>query len=374
MDLSDLRKQIDAADDELLAAYIKRLALVEEVGARKRAHAAAVEHEDRERQLLARLTEKFGKEREHDIRFLYGAILSYSKIIQSRGSGEEFAPPASPSENALNKRGLRIACQGVEGAYSHAAAGEMFSRPEILRCETFSEVFDCVSEGKADFGVLPAENSTAGSVNEVYDLLKEHKLRIAAARKLRIDHCLLALSGAREEDIRTVLSHPQALAQCSKYIREKKLSAKECLNTAGAARQVGSGGDKTVAAIASASAAERYGLSVLASGIQNEGQNHTRFIAVAGGDYAPFTGANKLSAVLTLPHRSGSLYTLLNIIAAYGANLTKLESRPIPGTDFEFTFYIDLEGSDGSPRIRELLAAAKAYCAEFVYLGSYPES
>lgn len=373
-DLKELRNQIDEIDNQIVAAYLERIELVKEVGEYKKTHGIEIEHSDREKELLNRLVQKFGQEHFYDIRFLYGAVMSYSKIQQSLLSAKDavLQIPEGSESTVLIDKNLTVACQGVGGAYSAIAAEQLFDSPDLHFLPTFSAVFSAVAEGKADFGVLPIENSTAGSVNEVYDLLKTHSLFIAGAKKLKVSHCLLALPSATLESVKTVTSHPQGLSQCSDYLASHGFNPKESLNTALAAKEVSEGEDLTLAAIASLSSAEKYGLKVLAEDIQNAKQNYTRFIIVSK-TCAKNPSANKISLLLSLPHKAGSLYHLMNIIASYDVNLTKLESRPIPGTNFEFSFYVDIEGSSSQENVKQLLRSVNAYCTKFVYLGNYFE-
>ena len=266
-----------------------------------------------------------------------------------------------------------IACQGVEGAYSQTAAERLFREPTVSHMKSFETVFAAIDSGLCRYGVLPLENSTAGSVNRIYDLMTRYRFSIVRSVRVKIDHSLLALPGASVEGIREVYSHEQAISQCSEFLKSHpRMRVTACENTAAAAKLVAESGRTDIAALASHSCAELYGLSTLAASVQDNGNNHTRFICI-GRELEIFPGADRTSVMLTLPHRPGALYRIMARITALGINLTKLESRPLPDRDFEFMFYFDLDTPVYSPNLIQLIGDLEYMSESFRYLGSYSE-
>ena len=238
---------------------------------------------------------------------------------------------------------------------------------------SFEGVFNAVDKGLCRYGVLPLENSSAGSVTAVYDLMKEYNFHIVRGIRLRVSHCLLARPGVKMEQIREVVSHEQALNQCSKLLASlPNVKITVCENTAAAARLVAESGRDDIAALSSRGCAGLYGLKVLKDRVQNSDSNYTRFICISNKPEI-YPGADKISLMATLPHQPGSLYRLITRFASLELNLTKLESRPIPGSDFEFRFYFDLEGWVGDPAVKALLGSLQEEMDEFVFLGNYSE-
>ena len=246
-----------------------------------------------------------------------------------------------------------MAVQGVEGAYQHIACRELFDDPDIVFVPTFDAVADAVEDGRVEYGILPLENSTAGTVDRVYDLLYKRGLYIARAITLRINHDLLAKPGVEESDIVEVFSHEQALRQCTDFIAQmpNEVTSTACRNTAMAASSVANSERRDVAAISSTACAELYGLNVLQHAIQDEADNFTRFICVA--KKPQLVGVPERSSLLLItPHEAGALFRVLSRIAALGVNMLKLESRPIPGSEFEFMFYVDIECTPNDACVR----------------------
>ena len=234
-------------------------------------------------------------------------------------------------------------------------------------------MFDAIARGDCRYGVLPLENSTAGSVNKIYDLMMEYNFNIVRSARVKIDHNLLAMPGAELDGIREVFSHEQAINQCAGFLREHpSIRVTACENTAIAARRVAEAGRMDMAALASHSCAELYGLDTLAASVQDNGNNHTRFICI-GKELEIFPGADRTSVMLTLPHKPGALYRAMARITALGINLTKLESRPLPDRDFEFMFYFDLDTPVYSPNLIQLIGDLEHMSESFRYLGSYSE-
>jgi prephenate dehydratase len=265
-----------------------------------------------------------------------------------------------------------VAFLGEPGAFSEDAGRRFFEDPELLPLPTVRRVFDEVEVGSADYGVVPLENSQAGSINETYDLLVRHGVRIVGEVVLRIDHALLALPGTRVSDVRQVLSHPQALAQCEEFLTNLDAAIVPVSDTAGAARQVADEGRTDRAAVAGRRAAELYGLQVLAEKIQTFPENFTKF-AVIGTEAAPAAGgADRTSIVFGTANVPGALHRCLGGFAARGINLLKLESRPEGGRPWQYRFYLDLEAGVEDPVVVAALSELADHASYVRVLGSYP--
>ena len=378
MDISELREQINEIDHEIVELYGRRMETARAIGRYKREHNLPVLDSERERSLLNKVAEQAGEENEQGVRALYHLLIDHSRMRQEMdghpGSplGQQIreivaAMPAIFPEKAM------IACQGVEGAYSQLACEKMIRYPSILYCRTFENVFGAIESGLCQYGILPIENSLAGSVNSVYDLMIRHHCYIVRSVRIKIDHTLLALPGTRMDEIREIYSHEQAIQQCSAFLsRHKEWHVNVCTNTAAAARMVAESGRRDAAAISSGHCAALYGLECLSSDIQNNSNNHTRFICISKKPEI-YPGADHTSLMLVLPNHPGSLYQLLSRFNALDINLIKLESRPLPDRNFEFMFYFDLDAPVYSPRFIQLMGELKGLCETFTYLGSYSE-
>ncbi len=381
MDIQDLRGEINRIDDELVPLFLKRMGVSLEVAKYKQENHLPVLDRARERQLLDRVAEKSENE---DLklytRLLYSTIMGLSRSYQHkyldpgssalsrriRESAERFSMQNLP-ESAV------VACQGVEGAYSSLACERLFKNPNIMFFASWEDVFSAVQQGLCRYGILPIENSTAGSVNHVYDLMNRHNFYIVKSVRLKVDHTLLAKPGTKLSDVREIFSHEQAIQQCSVFLSKlPNVKVTVCENTAAAAKRVSESERTDVAAISSKDCMALYGLSLLGESVQNNANNYTRFICI-GKDLEIFSGANKTSLMLTLPHRPGALYEVLSRFYALDINLLKLESRPKPNSDFEFLFYFDIEASVYSENFLRMITELESSAEQFSYLGSYSE-
>ena len=377
--IEELRKKIDELDDKIAELYLERQRTVREIGEEKARTHAAVLDPAREKKIIARVTKQADDEQKIYLKRVFETILETSRAYQRR-----LVAPVTPLSDNLRRvlmEGKKyfpvsstVACQGVEGSYSSIAADKLFEIADITFFRNFEGVFQAVEKGLCNYGVLPIENSAVGSVNAVYDLMKKHRFYIVRSIKLKVCHHLLAKKGVALSDIREVYSHEQAIGQCSAYLQKLPSSVKitACPNTAVAAEMVANSDRNDVACISSRNCAELYGLGILESNIQDNDSNYTRFICISK-TLEVFAPANRISIMMTLPHESGSLNRVLNKFSTLGLNLTKLESRPLPGTDFEFMFYFDFEGQIENSDTLSLIAELDQGTEQFTFLGSYYE-
>ena len=377
MDLNELRNKINSIDTELVKLFKERMETAAKVGRFKQENGVPVFNRQREREIINKVTDSVPEELQSYTKTLYQTLFELSrsyqkKIIYPQSDFSKMIEEATAGEPLPMPERATVACQGVEGAYSQFACDKMFAYPSIMYFSGFEDVFRAVDSGLCRYGILPVENSTAGSVNKVYDLMNKYKFYITHSLKLFIGHTLLAPRGVKLEDVKEVFSHEQALNQCSEYLAKLGVKITVCENTAVAAKMVAQSGRTDCAAIGSKDCAELYGLSVLKSGIQNTDNNYTRFICISK-NLEIYAGANKTSIMMTLPHKPGSLYNVISGFAALGLNMTKLESRPLPGTNFEFMFYFDIDASVYSENLRVLLNELEHDAEQFSYLGSYTE-
>lgn len=372
-DLDALRKRIDQTDREILEKLRDRLRHAEEVGRLKAAGAPFLRDEEREAELLRRVE---GWARELGLDPFRCAEIFREIIAMSLKVQEETLLDRRSAERAA-KNAHRVSYQGTEGAYSHLAAKKYFSgRPsmEYTGFPTFAAALKEAEEGTSGYALLPIENTTAGSINETYDLLRHTDLKIVGEEVLAVRHCLLGSEAVEPSSLKRVLSHPQALAQCSRFLSSlPNAAATAFVDTAEAARYVANLADPTSAAIASEEAAKLYGLTILARDIADQEENWTRFVVVSAVDIVPDPRIPaKTSLVFATPHRHGALAHCLNILAEHGLNLTKLESRPVPRAPFQYLFYIDFEGALTEPAASRAVALLSRECPYLKVLGSYP--
>ena len=377
MELSEIRAKIDAVDDQLLSLFLERMALSEEVASYKNQHHLPILNKQREREILAKVTERAGDKE----RYAYHLYSTLFELARSR-QAELISVPTRVAERveAALKDGGEIfpqtglvACQGVEGANSQVACDRLLPRGNIMYVKSFQAVAAAVESGLCKFGVLPIENSSNGSVRAVYQLLQEHDLSIVRSARLCIRHELLALPGVRPEDITEIYSHEQAIGQCSKFLGGlKDVKVIPCGTTAAAAKMVAESGSRRAAAISSHPCAALYGLECVNGNIQDSDNNYTRFICVTKKPVI-YAGANRVSLIIAFENKPGALYDILSKLAALDINMTKLESCPVAGSDFEFIFFLELEASVQDPSVLAMLEEMERSCAQFQFLGSYTE-
>lgn len=375
MDLLELRNEIDKLDDELIPLLLKRMDISRQVAEYKVQNGIPVLNEQRELEILEDVASKCGEQGEV-IKTVFSAIMDASRALQHKiiGGGVDLRNLISNAkcEKNLTANGEPIACQGVQGAYSGEAAKALFPDSPIDFHKQFEDVFEAVNQNKARFGIIPVENSTAGSVHESYDLIMKYKFFIVGAYDLRVDHCLCAKPGVKFEDIENVYSHTQALSQCNIFLKNFDFTGITFSNTAAAAKFVSESEKNNIAAICSESAAKKYGLKIIRKGIQNVTNNTTRFIVISK-ELVIDEDAEKISLIFSAPHRTGSLYRVLGRFSMTGLNLTKLESRPVANGRFDYYFYVDILGSVRDEQTLDLLCALSDELPEFSFLGNYYE-
>lgn len=376
MEITEIRDKIDDIDQQLLELFLRRLDLSGAAAAYKRQHDLPLINRERERQVLALAEDRAGGLEQ------YAHHLFYTLIELSRArQAELYAEPArlrAQIESALQAgeevfpRAGTVACQGIEGGNSQAACDKLLPRGRIMYVRTFEAVFDAVGSGLCQYGVLPIENSSNGSVRAVYDLLQRKPASIVRATTLYIRHELLAKPGVKLADIREIYSHQQAIGQCSKFLAALGSGVKiiPCDNTAIAARLVAESGRRDCAAISSHACAALYGLSVVSDQIQDSDHNYTRFICIAKQP-AIYAGADRISLILSCDNKPGALYSILSKLAVRGINMSKLESYPVTGRNFEFMFFLELDAAIKEPGVLAMLEELERGCEVFMFLGSY---
>ena len=378
-ELEQYRQEIDRIDGELVQLFLERMAVTGKVGEYKQRAGIPVLDAGREKQVIAAKTALTDDPaRKADVAALYEEIMAISRRQQRklvREGAEEPGYAAYAAALAARREPVaapRVVYQGEPGCYSEEAAVGFFG-PEVSSrgLAWFPDVFAALERGEADYAVLPVENSSTGSIRQVYDLLAQYNYYVVGECQVKVEHCLMALPGAALEDIQAVYSHEQGLMQCERYLDAHwGWRRVPTLDTAGSAKQVAESGDRTAAAICSRRAAQIYGLHILAEGVNYNAMNHTRFVVVSPVlELRP--GRNKISAVFRLPHQSGSLHEILTIFAVQGLNLLKIESRPIPGRGWEYLFFLDFTGDVAAPELDGVLHELGQLAAEFRILGNF---
>ncbi len=376
MDLIELRKQIDDIDEQLIPLLLARMELAKGVAEYKVERGIPVLNEQREQEILDNVAEKCGEQGEA-IKTIFAATMDASRALQHKiiGDGQKLRDLVGNAirGTSLTANGEPIACQGVEGAYSGKAGKALFPDSPIEFHRHFEDVFEAVNHGKAKFGIIPVENSTAGSVHESYDLIMKYRFYVVGAYDLKISHCLCTRNDIKYDEIENVYSHPQALSQCNIFLKNFDFTGINFTNTAAAAKFVSESEKTNIAAICSEEAAKKYGLKIVKKDIQNVSNNTTRFIVISKRLVID-DDADKITLIFSAPHRTGSLYRVLGRFSMAGLNLTKLESRPIANGEFEYYFYVDILGSVYDESTLDLLCALSDEIPEFTFLGNYHEN
>lgn len=374
MDLLQLRDEIDVIDKQIVELYEKRVNICKRVAEYKIENGKKVfdrvREEEKIRKVKALTTSDFTS---RAVEELFEQIMSVSRKLQYQILAEHGSSGRLPfmGVDSLDDGKVRVVFQGAEGAYSQAAMVQYFGdKIQSFHVNTFRDAMSAIEEGSADFAVLPIENSTAGIISEVYDLLVEFENYIVGEQIIKIEHCLLGLPGSTMEDIKTVYSHPQSLMQSARFLSEHDWKQISMQNNAFAAQKVVKDGDKTQAAIASAYAGEIYGLDVLKKGVNQSDTNSTRFIIVTNQKVF-LKDAKKISICFEIPHESGSLYHMLSHFIYNNLNLCKIESRPIEERNWEYRFFVDFEGNLADGAVKNALRGLRDEARNMKILGNY---
>ena len=374
MDLSKLREQIDEIDGKIVELYQRRMDVSREVAEYKIATGRNVLDRQRELEKLAKVRAlAHGEFNARGVQELFEQIMSMSRKLQYQCLTESGSLGRLPfiGVDSLETENARVVFQGAEGSYSQAAMLQYFGRDvNSFHVDTFRDAMNAIDDGRADFAVLPIENSTAGIVSEIYDLLQEYENYIVGEQIIGIEHCLLGVPGASLEGIRKVFSHPQSLMQSSKYLAEHGWQQISMQNNAFAARKVAEDRDPAQAAVASEHAAGVYGLEVLQRRVNQSGTNSTRFIIVTNQKIFR-KDAGKVSICFEVAHESGSLYHMLSHFIYNDLNMTKIESRPIEDRNWEYRFFIDFEGNLADGAVKNALRGLREEARNMKILGNY---
>lgn len=377
MNLEESRKRIDDIDDSLIKLFEERMESVSDIAAYKKENDMPIFHRGRERDIINRLSSEINPEMRVYTKMLYNTIFEISRSYQSKKL-VKMSKTAEKIKNSLEKelkllpQSASVACQGTEGAYSQIAAERAFSNPSVMYFNNFRGVFEAIKQGMCSYGVLPVENSIHGSVSEVSDLMCEYGCFAVKGIRVQINHVLLAKKNT--EEIHEIFSHSQALGQCEQFLKGlKNVKITVVENTAVAAKMVAESDRDDVASISSELCAELYGLRVIKSGIADSDNNYTRFVVISK-EPEIYPGADKITVMLRLKHEPGSLYRLISKFSAVGVNLTKIESRPICGLDFEFRFLLDMNASVYSEDFLNLITELENASEDFAFLGAYTEN
>ncbi len=354
MSLEELRRKIDEADAKIVRLIAERIRIAEEIGGEKKKQGKQIVDTEREERVLENVRKVAREEKisPEDLESIYRQIVTVSRSAQ----------------------GMVVAFQGEMGAYSEGAASQFFGPSiHVKPCESLDDVFKVVEQGEAQFGIVPIENSLEGSISRTYDLLLDSSLRVCGETELRVVHCLIASPGTRLDLIKKVYSHPQALGQCQAFLKHLGCELIPTYDTAGSVKMIKEKGITDGAAIASARAAEIYGMQIIAQEIEDNPNNFTRFFILAKQDSPP-TGNDKTSIVFSVKHRPGALYEFLKDLAMKNINLTKIESRPTRQKPWEYNFYLDFEGHREDEAAREALDNLEKTSLFLKVLGSYPKA
>lgn len=374
MDLGNLRAGLDEIDAQIVELYERRMDICAQVADYKIGAGKKVFDRVREQEKLGKVRALTHNEfNSRGVEELFEQIMSMSRKLQYRIMSERGIQGKLPfiGVEELVTGKARVVFQGAEGAYSQAAMLQYFGEDiESFHVDTFRDAMSAIDEGSADFAVLPIENSTAGIVSEIYDLLVEFENYIVGEQIIRIEHCLLGVPGTSLSDIRTIYSHPQSLMQSARYLADHPWQQISMQNNAFAARKVAEERDKSQAAVASELAGKIYGLEVLQKGVNQSGTNSTRFIIVTNQKIFR-TDARKISICFEVPHESGSLYHMLSHFIYNDLNMTKIESRPIEGRNWEYRFFVDFEGNLSDSSVKNALRGLRDEARNMKILGNY---
>lgn len=374
MDLMEIRGKLDTIDRQIVELYEQRMDLCADVAAYKIETGKRVFDKEREQQKLKAVSELTSNDfNAQGVKELFEQIMSISRKLQYQLIAEnaKSGKLAFIEMDKIEKKKCRVVFQGAEGAYSQAAMVKYFGEDvQSFHVDTFRDAMLAIDEGSADFAVLPIENSSAGIVSEIYDLLVEFENFIVGEQIIKIEHCLLAKPGTKIEDIKTVYSHPQSFMQSSRYLNEKGWQQISMKNNAFAAQKVANEDDRTQAAIASEYAAKVNGLEVLYRGVNDLKDNSTRFIIVTNQKVF-FKDASKISLCFEVSHESGALYHVLSHLMYNNLNMTKVESRPLEGRNWEYRFFLDFEGNLKDSAVRNALRGLREETRNMKILGNY---
>lgn len=375
MELKDLRERIDAVDGEIVRLFEERMSISEEIAALKAETDRKVYDKEREEEKLSSVREMaHGEFNKKGVTELFRQIIGMSRrrqyaiLEQGRTSGRV---PFIEVEK-LERENIRVVYQGVEGAYSHAALRAYFGdQADAFHVKKFRDAMEAIADGSADYAVLPIENSTAGIVADAFDLLVDFENYIVAEQIIPVEHVLMACPGCRIEDVKHVYSHPQALSQCEGLFQQHpSWTAMAYGNTALAARKIAEDAKRDQAAIGSRFAAELFHLKVLQEHVNDMDANATRFMIVTNQRIF-VKGAKKITVCFEIPHSAGSLYSILSHFIFNGLNMTAIESRPIPGRNWEYRFFIDFEGNLNDSSVRSALRGIRQEASHMKILGNY---
>jgi chorismate mutase/prephenate dehydratase len=375
LDLLEIRNEIDEIDDQIVALFKERMKLCGDVAEFKIKNGKEVLDRKREQEKLEILCAKASDPLiQVGVQELFRQIMAMSRKLQYRvltehGKDEKFT---FKKVHSIPMVKAKVVFQGVEGAYSFTAMHSFFGESiESFNVETWRDAMEAIKNGEADYAVLPIENSTAGIVADIYDLLVEYHHSIVGEQIIQVDHALMGLKNSNLSDIKTVYSHPQALAQCEKFLsRHPEWTAEEYINTAAAAKKVKEDGDLTQAAIASPYAAQCFGLQILKPHVFSSRHNSTRFIIVSKEEMY-VEGAGKISVCFEIPHESGSLYDILSHFIYNDLNMTKIESRPVRDKSWEYRFFVDFEGNLSDSGVKNALFGIREEASNLRILGNY---
>lgn len=370
MDLTQCRQQIDEIDHELLRLFSERMNVVKQVANYKQQHQLPIFHPGREQEIIADKMKQAPEEIKEYVKSFFVNLMETSKCYQL-GVIDQKRSVEFVEGTVQGTAQTKVLCQGSLGAYQHIAAKQLFPASEILFCKSFGDVFEQVQNGQADYGLVPLENSTGGTVSDVYDLLSQYDLPINLMYKLKIEHCLAAKQKLALEDITDVYSHYQSFRQCSELFKQyPAMETHEYPNNAFAAKLVAES-EGNIAAICSEECARLHHLEILKTNVQNSADNYTRFI-VLSKTMLTNDDCNEMSICVRIPNQAGELNKLLTKFSLYSINMTKIESRPIGDKDFSVLFYISFQGNSKERKVLELIHDLQYNYDFFKLLGTYP--